>query len=49
MVDSSIVLWGQTIAYSLYCIVIILVLGWFALKVTRGKGSAVKPGFFTLS
>ena len=46
MVDSSIVLWGQTIAYSFYCIVIILVMGWFALRVTRGKGSAVKPGLF---
>ena len=46
MVDSSIVLWGQTIAYSFYCIVIILVMGWFALRVTRGKSSVVKPGLF---
>ena len=46
MVDSSIVLWGQTIAYSFYCIVIILVMGWFALRVTRGKSNVVKPGLF---
>lgn len=46
IVDSSLVLKGQTIAYSLYCIVIILVMGWFALRVTRGKSSVVKPGLF---
>lgn len=46
MVDSTIVLKGQTIAYTLYCIVIILVMGWFALRITRGKSGAVKPGLF---
>ena len=46
MVDSSLVLKGQTIAYSCYCIVIILVMGWFALRITKGKSSVVKPGLF---
>ncbi len=37
MVDSSLVLKGQTIAYTLYCLVIILVMGWFALARDQGK------------
>ena len=46
MVDSSLVLKGQTIAYTCYCIVIILVMGWFALRITKGKSGVVKPGLF---
>jgi cytochrome c oxidase subunit 2 len=47
MVDSVIVLTGQTIAYTLYCLVIILLVGWFSLKVTgKGSGDAVKPAVF---
>lgn len=46
MVDSTMVLKGQTIAYTLYCIVIILLMIWFALRVTRGKSQLVKPAFF---
>ena len=47
MVDSTLVLYGQTIAYSLYCMAIILLMGWFALKITRkGKSSPVRPGVF---
>lgn len=46
MVDSKMVLAGQTIAYTVYCIVIILLIAWFAYKVTRGKGTGVKPAFF---
>jgi cytochrome c oxidase subunit 2 len=46
MVDSSIVLKGQTIAYTLYCLVIFLVMGRFALLVTRGKSGTVKPSLF---
>ena len=46
MVDSSIVLKGQTIAYTCYCIVILLVMGWFALRVTKGKSKVVKPALF---
>jgi hypothetical protein len=47
MVDSSIVLYGQTIAYTLYCVMIILLMGWFALNVTRtGRGAPVRPVVF---
>jgi cytochrome c oxidase subunit II len=47
MVDSKMVLTGQTLAYTLYCIVIILTVAWFAIKVTgKGKGLAVKPVVF---
>jgi cytochrome c oxidase subunit II len=47
MVDSKIVLTGQTVAYTLYCIVIILLIAWFAFKVTTGgKGKSVKPALF---
>jgi cytochrome c oxidase subunit II len=47
MVDSAIVLWGQTLAYTFYCIVIILLMGWFGRRVTsNGKSSAVKPVYF---
>ena len=46
MIDSSLVLKGQTIAYTCYCIVIILVMGWFALRITKGKSRVVKPALF---
>lgn len=47
MVDSTMVLTGQTIAYTIYCLVIILLVGWFAYKVTRtGKSNVVKPAIF---
>jgi cytochrome c oxidase subunit 2 len=46
MVDSALVLKGQTIAYTCYCIVIMLVMGWFTLKVTRGTGGVVKNWLF---
>jgi len=47
MVDSTMVLWGQTIAYTLYCLVIILLVAWFAVGVTRGtKSVPVKPALF---
>jgi cytochrome c oxidase subunit II len=47
MVDSQIVLHGQTIAYTCYAIVIILLVGWFGLKVQRaGKGSKVSSALF---
>ena len=47
MVDSKLVLYGQTIAYTLYCIAILLLMAWFAFKITRqGKGNPVKPAFF---
>ncbi len=47
MVDSAMVLNGQTIAYSCYCIAILLLIGWFAVQVTKkGKGNPVKPALF---
>lgn len=47
MIDSTVVLTGQTIAYTLYCLVIILLMSWFAIRVTvKGKSAKVKPGIF---
>ena len=47
MVDSKMVLTGQTLAYTFYCIAIILLVVWFSIKVT-GKGNVltVKPALF---
>ena len=47
MVDSKMVLTGQTLAYTFYCIVIILLIVWFSIKVTgKGKVLSVKPAIF---
>ena len=47
MVDSKMVLTGQTLAYTIYCIVIILLIVWFSIKVTsKGTGTGVKPAIF---
>lgn len=47
MVDSSVVLNGQTIAYTAYTIAIMSVMAWFAVAVTKkGKGTIVKPALF---
>lgn len=47
MIDSKVVLTGQTMAYTFYCIVIILLVAWFAIKVTgKGNGIGVKPALF---
>lgn len=46
MVDSALVLKGQTIAYTCYCIAIMLVMGWFALRVTKKGKSKVNPALF---
>ncbi len=47
MIDSQVVLNGQTIAYTCYCIAILLLMGWFAIQVTKkGKGNKVKPALF---
>ena len=35
MVDSTTVLWGQTLAYTFYVLAIMAVMGWFALRVTQ--------------
>jgi len=47
MVDSSVVLWGQTLAYTLYCLAMILLMAWFSYRVTRGdQATPVKPAVF---
>ncbi len=47
MIDSNTVLAGQTIAYTLYVLVIILLMGWFAIKVTKtGKSKKINVGVF---
>ncbi|MFH0975103.1 MAG: cytochrome C oxidase subunit II [Spirochaetota bacterium] len=47
MVDSIIVLWGQTIAYTLYAVAIMSVVGWFGYRVTKkGNGREFKPAIF---
>lgn len=47
MIDSSVVLTGQTLAYTFYCSVIILLMIWFGIKVTsEGKSTKVKPAAF---
>lgn len=47
MVDSKTVLWGQTLIYTAYVVVILLLVGWFAYAVTRPGGQRpVKPVLF---
>lgn len=47
MVDSKIVLYGQTLAYTFYCLAILLVMAWFSIRLTRsGKSTTVKPALF---
>ncbi len=47
MTDSSLVLYGQTIAYTCYAVVIILVIAWFGFAITRkGKTNKVSKTLF---
>lgn len=47
MVDSQVVLNGQTIIYTCYAVAIMLLMAWFGYRVTReGKATFVKPGIF---
>lgn len=47
MVDSNTVLIGQTFAYTFYVIALMLLMGWFAFKITRvGKSNLIKPALF---
>lgn len=41
MVDSQVVLWGQTIAYTCYALSIMALMAWFGYKITR-PGDAYK-------
>ncbi|MFA7421753.1 MAG: hypothetical protein WCZ90_18870 [Melioribacteraceae bacterium] len=47
MVDSNVVLTGQTIAYTLYVLAIMSLMGWFGYKITRdGTTKQIKPIIF---
>ena len=47
MIDSNVVLQGQTLAYTFYCIVIILLMAWFGFKITtKAKSTKVSPALF---
>ncbi len=48
MIDSNTVLWGQTLVYTAYVLVICAVIAWFTLKVTRPTDAppVVKPAYF---
>ncbi len=47
MVDSSVVLHGQTLAYTFYSLAILSLMGWFGYKITRqGKEHKTKDGLF---
>lgn len=47
MIDSSVVLYGQTIAYTFYVLIILALMSWFAFRVTRkGKSDKIKPSLF---
>jgi cytochrome c oxidase subunit 2 len=47
MIDSNMVLTGQTIAYTFYVLAIMLLVGWFAYKVTKtGNSKEIKPVLF---
>jgi len=49
MVNSAIVLHGQTIAYTLYAIVIILLMAWFSYNITRpGKAGVLSNRLFAV-
>ncbi len=47
MVDSALVLTGQTVAYTLYVVAVFILMGWFAWRVTQpGPARGVRPAFF---
>jgi len=47
MIDSTVVLNGQTLAYTFYCLAILLVMGWFGYKITRpGKDNKIANALF---
>jgi cytochrome c oxidase subunit 2 len=47
MVDSTTVLWGQTLAYTCYVLAVMAVMAWFAWRVTREEsGPGLKPAYF---
>ena len=49
MIDSSVVLWGQAIVYTLYALAVLVVIGAFSYKVTRVGASNRVPTWFFLA
>jgi cytochrome c oxidase subunit 2 len=48
MIDSSVVLWGQAIIYTLYAFAVLIVVGVFAYKITRPGAKPRVPTWFFL-
>jgi cytochrome c oxidase subunit II len=47
MIDSNVVLHGQTLAYTFYCLAILSLMGWFGYKITKkGKDGVIKNTLF---
>lgn len=47
VIDSSVVLWGQTIMYTAYCLAIISLVWWFATRITKpARASRITPKVF---
>jgi len=47
MIDSTVVLNGQAIAYTAYAIAVLLFMAWFAIKITsKGKAGVLKANLF---
>lgn len=45
-IDSTTVLWGQTLVYTFYVLAIMLLVGWFAYRITSDGPSKVNPKLF---
>lgn len=49
VITSNTVLWGQALIYTFYALAIMLLIGWFAIRVTRNGAARVpKPLFYGL-
>jgi len=46
LVTSNTVLWGQTLIYTCYALAIMLLMGWFSMKVTQEGSPRVSPKLF---
>lgn len=46
LVDSNTVLWGQALIYTLYVSAILLLIAWFAVRVTREGDTRIPPKLF---
>jgi len=48
VIDSSVVLWGQALIYTLYAFAVLIVVGVFAYRITRPGGTPRVPTWFFL-